>query len=54
MIADADDHPDQDDVDGVCLELSVHAEVEVGEKVQRTNEAPESESRPAPPSFDEG
>ena len=53
MIADADDYPDQDEADGVCLELSVHAEVEVVE-VQRTNEAPESESRPAPPSFDEG
>ena len=38
----------------MLMELSVHAEVELEEKVQRTNEPAESESLPAPPSFDEG
>ena len=42
----ADDYPDQDDADGVGLELSRGVLAEVGgeEKVQRTNEAAESDA----------
>ena len=50
LIADADDNPDQDDADGVCLELGsggvcVYAEVEVA--------LPTNELEPPTPSFDE-